>query len=341
MSFIWPPLLLTLLLVPLGAWVAWRIERGRRVRMGALAGLGGAAAATREEGRGHRLTRRLATGLAVGAFVLLCVAMARPQASVSLPRSEGIVMLTFDVSGSMAATDVEPSRMEQAKAVATAFVAEPPPGVLVGVVAFSDGGLAVQVPTDDVALLTRAIDRLTPSLGTSLGEGMLAALEAIRQAESDVPAEYYSNRTPDPAATAAPAVPPGSHDSASIVLLSDGENTSDPGPLEIAQAAAERGIRIHTVGVGTEQGAVLDLDGFQVQTALDRGTLEGVAALTAAAYHPAAEAEASLAAVYTELGRRLSLREEPIEITGLVAAAGLILLAIAGLLSLVRGGRLP
>jgi len=336
MTFLWPPLLLSLALIPLGLLLLRRIEGGRRHRVEALAGLSGAAALP-----APRIRDRVAGALMLAAFVLLCLALARPQATVSLPRYEGTVMLTFDVSGSMAADDVAPSRLEQAKAVARAFAADQRAGVLIGVVAFSDGGLTVQVPTSDPRVVERAIDRLIPSLGTSLGQGMRAALDAIATVEAEVPASYYSNRSPAPEATPEVPIEPGSHDSAAIVLLTDGENTTDPEPLEVARAAAAGGIRVHTVGVGTAAGTVLELDGFSVHTRLDVAMLDEVARVTAGTYHPAADAIDSLDLVYDELGRRLTLREESIEITALVGGAGLVLLTVAGCLSLLLRGRLP
>jgi Ca-activated chloride channel family protein len=185
-----------------------------------------------------------------------------------------------------------------------------------------------------------AIARLIPSLGTSLGQGMLAALEAIAEVEGGVPPEWYSNRSPAPEPSTAP-VEPGSHDSAAIVLLTDGENTTDPEPLEVAMVAAQQGIAVHTVGVGTVEGTTLDLDGFQVHTRLDVAMLEAVAQVTAGTYHPGTDAADSLDAVYQALGRRLTMHEEHLEITALLAAAGLVLLALGGVTSLLLRGRLP
>jgi Ca-activated chloride channel family protein len=341
MTFIWPPMLLALVLVPVGVLVARRIEEGRRRRMAALSGLGrpavpaGGGAGSRSQAR---VGARLPSVLAVAAFAVFAVALARPQATVSLPRIEGTLVLTFDVSGSMAADDVAPTRMEVAKATAKAIVDRRPPGVVVGVVAFSDSGLSVQTPTADQGTLIAAIDRLGPARGTSLGQGILASLGAIQQAETDTPADYYSNRSPEPTAAPTP-VPPGSHDAAEIVLFSDGENNERPDPMAAAQTAADRGIRIQTVGVGTAAGTTLDLDGFRVQTQLDEALLRQIADVTAGRYQPAETADAGV--VYDTLAKRLVARDESIEITALFAAAGLVLLLAAGVVSLARSGRLP
>ena len=335
MTFQWPILLVAVALVPLGLLATRRIDDRRRRR---LAGLGGLGRTTGGPARDRGRTSRVASLLVAFAFVLLAVALARPQASVSLPRIEGTLMLTFDVSASMAADDVAPTRMEVAKAAATKIVEGQPAGVVVGVVAFSDAGLAVQTPTSDQATVLAAIRRLAPSRGTSLGQGILAALGAIAQAESDTPASYYSNRSAEPTATPAP-VAPGSHDAAAIVLFSDGENNQRPDPMSAAQTAADLGIRIVTVGVGTAAGTTLDLDGFRVQSALDEAGLRQVSDLTAGTYQ-AADA-VNPAAVYDQLARHLVVRDEALELTALVAAAGLAILLGATVLSLARTGRLP
>lgn len=338
MTFQWPILLVAVALVPAWFLAAGVIDRRRRAR---LAGLGGLS---REAGTGGGAARRgagaarVATILVAAAFVILAVALARPQATISTPRIEGTLMLTFDVSASMAASDVTPTRMEVAKTAARSVVGHAPPGVVVGVVAFSDAGLTVQAPTADQAAVVAAIERLAPSRGTSVGQGILAALGAIAQAESDTPSGYYSNRSAAPTESPAP-VPPGSHDGAAIVLFSDGENNERPDPLGAAQTAADRGIRIVTVGVGTTAGATLDLDGFRVQSALDEDALRNVADLTAGAYEPAPSLEPS--AVYDQLSRHLVLRDETLELTALFAAAGLLLLLAATVVSLARSGRLP
>ena len=344
MTFQWPLLLVAVALVPLGVLAARSIDRRRRARVADLGGLGRATGGPAGGTRGARGsggsggTSRLAAMLVAGAFVLLAVALGRPQASVSLPRIEGTLVLTFDVSASMAADDVAPTRMEVAKAAATAIVEHQPPGVVVGVVAFSDGALAVQAPTSDQAAVLAAIARLAPSHGTSLGQGILAALGAIAQAESNTPAGYYSNRSAAPTATP-PPVAPGSHDAAAIVLFSDGENNERPDPAGVARIAADRGIRIQTIGVGTAAGTTLDLDGFKVQSALDEAALRHVSELTAGTYQPAGELDPS--AVYDTLTRHLVVRDEAVELTALVAAAGLALLLGATFLSLARTGRLP
>lgn len=342
MSFMWPAMLVSLGLVPLGvaAWLV--IERRRQARAAAMGGLGLRASGRT---RGGRVRERIPALLFLAAMVVLAVAMARPQAAVSLPRSEGIVMLTVDVSGSMAAADVAPSRMEVARDVARRLVEARPDGVVVGVVAFSDDGLAVQEPTADGAALEQAIERLGPASGTSLGRGIDAALDAIEAMEAGTPPETYSDRSPEPTVAPEP-LEPGSREAAAIVLLSDGENTGPPAPLQAARTAADAGVRVHTIGVGTLAGTTLEVDGFVIHTQLDEALLARISALTGgtslALDADAEEAGDSIdpADVYGSLGRQLTARAEPMEVTSLFAGAGVLLLLAGAMTSLVVTGRL-
>lgn len=337
MTLQWPWGLLALLLIPAGFVLNQRLEARRAARVAGLGMFGRHAqpAATR---RRALALDRIAASLVLAAFLLFAIGLARPAATISLPRIEGTLVLTFDVSASMLADDVKPTRMDAAKTAAKAIVDAQPAGVIIGVSAFSDGGLSIQVPTADRGRVVAAVDRLVPSRGTSLGQGITAALTAIEQAESDTPANYYSNRSAEPTTSPAP-VPPGSHDEAAIVLISDGENNERPDPVAAAQAAADRGIRIVTVGVGTTAGTTLDLDGFRVQTALDEPMLQQIAELTDGSYQPATELD--VPAIYRQLATHLVARDMNVELTGLLAALGLVFLLGGVTLTLARGGRLP
>ena len=336
MSFIWPPMLLLLVLIPLGIWAYRAMERRRRLAVEAASGLGlGRGAAGRRSG----FRARIPAVLFVVGLAILVVALARPQSVVDLPREQGTVILAFDVSRSMAADDLKPTRMDAAKAAAKAFVGRQPQGVVIGVVAFSGTGIAVQAPTDDPAAVLAAIDRLGPEQGTSLGQGILASLNAIATAEGESTSGYYTNRSPTPTPEPTP-VPAGFHAPAVIVMVSDGENTESPDPLAAAQTAADRGVRIYTVGIGSTTGATLDLDGFKVHTQLDEATLRQISDLTGGAYHAAADADA-LKSVYDQLDLRLTIEPQEMEITSLFAGASILVLVIGGLGSLVVLGRLP
>jgi Ca-activated chloride channel family protein len=244
-------------------------------------------------------------------------------------------MLVFDVSGSMAADDMQPTRMEAAKAAARAFVEQQQPGVLLGVVAFSDNGFAAQAPTKDRDAVLDAIARLQPQRGTSLAHGVVAAIDTLA---ADPETNFYSNLTPTPAPTPTP-VPGGTYTSAAIVLFTDGENNVSPDPLEAAQIAADRGVRIYTVGIGSAAGAVLNIDGFSVHTRLDEALLHQMADLTGGAYSNAESAE-DLRAVVDNLTPQWVVKPDDTEITSLFAGASIILL-IGGAFSLLWFGRLP
>ena len=338
MSFIWPPMLILGLAIPLGALLHVAIERRRR-RRAAFHGL--LAAATRPLSAGGRagLRRRIPAAFMLVGLTLLVVAAARPEGVVSVPRVEGTVILSFDVSGSMAADDLEPTRMEAAKVAARAFVERQPATVLIGVVAFSDSGFSIQVPTHDQALVMAAIDRLAPERGTSIAVGIEASLATIAAADADPAAGYYTNRSPAPTPEPTP-VPDGTHTSAVIVLLSDGENNQRPDPLAAAATAADRGVRIFTVGIGSAEGTTLEVEGFMVHSRLDEPMLRQIAELTDGAYHAADDPE-ELGAIYAGIDTRLVIRAETMEVTSLVAGAGLLVLLIGGLASLVWLGRMP
>ncbi|MFI5262729.1 MAG: VWA domain-containing protein, partial [Candidatus Limnocylindrales bacterium] len=323
--------LLAVLLVPLGVGLVVLVDRRRRRAVPP----GLAMPAVR---RDRGLRARLPGALLVLGFTVLAIALARPQATIDLPVEQGTVVLAFDVSGSMNATDLSPTRMAAAKAAAKAFVETQPSYVAIGVVAFSDAGIATQAPTKDQASVLAAIDRLTPQKGTSLGEGIAAALKAIEVAETPPSTDYYSNHSPAPTATPAP-VPTGSDTAALIVLLTDGENTVPPDPVTAARTAGDRGVRIDTVGIGTPAGADVQLNGFSVHSALDEATLQQIAQVTGGTYFSAADAS-NLVSVYGGLHPAIAVQPQPVEVTALVAGAGLLLLMVGGLASLAWAGRL-
>jgi Ca-activated chloride channel family protein len=339
MSFIWPLMLLLLALAPLGVVLYVRLQARRKRLMASYGSLGVVQAASKAGKTSHALglRRHIPPALFLAGLTVLALALARPQAVVGLPRMEGTVILTFDVSGSMAADDLKPTRMEAAKVAARTFVEQQPTTVRIGVVAFSDSGLAVQVPTNDHAVILAAINRLSPARGTSLANGIYAALDVL--AKDGEETNYYSNATPEVEATPEP-VPPGSRASTAIVLLTDGENTVSPDPAEAAIEAANRGVRVHTIGVGSPEGALLKVEGFTVQTRLDEATLQGISEFTKGAYFNA-QTEQDLQAIYGNLGTELVIHPEPTEVTPLFAGAGMTLLLIGGVLSLVWFSRLP
>lgn len=350
MSFIWPPMLLSLLLIPVGL-LLYRFIDGRRRR--SLARAYGPAALGRstteaqgrvgardaQPGLGHA-ARFIPGALVVLGLALMGVALARPQAVVALPKEEGTVILAFDVSDSMSATDISPTRIAAAQAAAKDFVANQPSSISIGVVAFSDAGVSVQVPTTDQDTILDAINRLTPQKGTSVAAGITASLNAIAVYEAGPYANnYYSNASPTPIPSPT-AVPSGYHAPAAIVLLTDGENNEQPDPLTAAQAAANQGIRIFTVGIGSAAGTDLDVEGVHVHTSLNADELRQIAQMTDGAYYDATDAQ-QLDSIYSHLNTNLVAKPELTELTSIFAGASLLTLLAGAMASLLWLGRMP
>lgn len=338
MSFVWPGLLWLLLVAPLLVMAYQRAQARRRALAARYGSLGLAAAASIPAWRRH-----LPPALFLGAVVVLLLSLARPIATVSLPRLEGTVILAFDVSRSMAATDMEPTRMDAARAAALAFVESQPATVRIGVVAFSNSGLEVQVPTDDQEAIRAALDRLTPQRGTSLGQGILAAMTALAaDANGDVPEDTGTGSPADPATQVEQFEVPNiaNPEGTAVILFTDGENNEEPNPLEAAIAARGQGVRIYTVGLGSLEGATLELDGFSVHTQMDEGLLQQIAQLSGGNYYRAVDQDA-LAAVYDDVAAQLVVRAQEMEVTALFAGAGILLLLVGGALSLLWFGRVP
>lgn len=338
MSFIWPPMLLSAALIPIGVLLYRAIDRRRRRLLSVYGGRGPAPGSA---GRLIRLRNRVPPALFLCGLAVMSVALARPQAVVALPKQEGTVILAFDVSASMAATDLAPTRMDAAKAAAEDFVARHPSSVTIGVVAFSDFGVSIQTPTSDQGSVIAAIDRLAPQKGTSLASGILASLNVIAIAEAGPYANnYYSNQSPAPTAAPTPTpVPSGYHAPAAIVLLTDGENNESPDPLAAAQTAADRGVRIYTVGIGSAAGTTVTVDGFQIHTQLDEATLQQISQVTGGTYYAASDAQ-QLRSIYDDLDTQLVIQPQMTEITSLLAGMSLLLLIGGVLTSLLWLGRL-
>lgn len=267
------------------------------------------------------------------ALTLLFFGLARPELPVSLPRVEGSVVLAFDVSSSMTADDLEPTRLAAAKEAAVTFVDNQPATINIGVVAFGSGGLVVQEPTADRQAVLAAIERLSPEGGTSLGQGIFTALNAV----AGQPLVLDDDLSLQGAAQKLDVEP---YSSAVIMLLTDGENTAAPDPLDIAQLAAEAGVRLYPVGVGSQEGAVLDMDGFQIVSRLDETILREMASITNGRYYRAEDA-AALQEIYRDVDLQLTIQGEKMEITGILAGVSALFLLIGGALSMFWFGRIP
>ena len=336
MSFIWPTLLFTLLCVPLLVFLYVRMQQRRR-KFAAQYGSLGLVHNTKGAGPGAR--RHIPALIFLTGITLLLISMARPQATISVPRREGTVILTFDVSGSMAADDLKPTRMEAAKAAALDFVDNQPPSVLIGVVAFSDGGISVQAPTANRDETAATIERLVPRRGTSVGNGMLVALNTIAVSAGDDPILNTSTLAPGESAQPLPA-PQGWYTSAVIVLLTDGENNQDPDPVAAADLAADLGVRVYTVGIGTPAGAMVTVEGFTVLSQLNEPMLQYISDTTGGAYYNAGNEE-DLRKIYSDLKPTLSIKREEMEITFILAGLGMLVFLIGGAISLIWFGHVP
>ena len=337
MTFIWPVMLFSLVLIPLFIAAYLLMQRRRRKLTASYSnlGFGSGGKGSQPGARRHVPVVFFFLGLTI-----LAIALARPQAVVALPKQEGTVILAFDVSGSMAADDIKPTRMQAAQAAARDFVKRQPLFVQTGVVAFSDTGLSVQVPTNDPGTVLDAINRLAPQSGTSVGQGILASLNVIASgASGGLPGEVYSNLLLTPTPTPTP-VPHGTHTPAVIILLSDGENNENPDPLAAAQKAADRGVRIYTVGIGSPTGTTVHINGFSLHTQLDEATLQQISQITGGTYYNAQSAQ-DLLKIYEALGSQLVSKPEKTELTALFAGASIFFLLIGGLLSLLWFSRLP
>jgi Ca-activated chloride channel family protein len=300
-----------------------------RRRTAALATAGVAAAAAGRRGRLAGLWCTIA-GIAV-----LAIATAGPTATVPVSHASGTVILAVDVSGSMAATDVPPSRLSAAKKAAQAFINAQPGSVNIGVVAFEQGGLEAAVPSADHASALAAIGRLSAGGGTSLGQAILAALAAIT---GKTVAVGPNGSAPDI----------GFWPSATIVLFSDGQDGGAEGSsgdsaggtdADAAAAVAQKaGVHIDTVGVGTAAGTTVDVEGYHLFTGLDEATLKSISQTTGGSYHPASNAS-ELNGIASSINLRLTITNQPLPLAGAFIALALVLLAAGAVLTVARTGR--
>ena len=327
MSFESPMALAALIVIPaiVAAYVSSVRRRSRRAATLATQGLVTTSSSA-------RLGRRRHIPFVVFALALtaLVIALARPQTDLTTPRREGTVIMAFDVSNSMAADDLDPSRVEAAKTAARAFVEQQPSSIRIGVVAFGDAAVLVQPPTNTPEDVLAAIERLSVEGGTSLGQGLFAALTAIAGKPLTIDESALQSDLG--------AIDIGYFGSSTIVLLSDGENNGEPDPLVVAQIASVAGVHIHAIGIGTPQGTVVDIGGFNVATALDAELLAQVAEVSDGQYYEASNA-AELSEIYKNIDLDFKSVTEHTEVTALFTAGAALLLVIGALLSVFWFGR--
>jgi Ca-activated chloride channel family protein len=345
MIFLWPEMLWLLLAVPLlvgGYLLLLRRRKQGAVRYASL------SVVKEAMGAGPQLRRHIPPLLLLLGLATLLAAVARPTAIVLLPTQQQTIILAMDVSGSMRAKDVEPNRLAASQEAAKAFVADLPSSVRVGVVSFAGTAAVVQAPTHNRDDIVAAIDRFQLQRGTAIGSGIILALATIfPDAGIDVSDSIYGGgrrslpldpgRAPEKKEFT--PVPPGSYTSAAIILLTDGQRTTGPDPLEAAKMAADRGVRVFTVGVGTVKGEVIGFEGWSFLARLDEVTLKAIADLTRAEYFYAGTA-LDLKQIYRSLNTRLVFEKRQTEITALFAAAAAVLVLLSASLSLLWYSRI-
>jgi Ca-activated chloride channel family protein len=344
MTFLWPEALWLLAAVPVLVVLYRMILRRRKTAALAYPNLAMVKTAL---GRGASLRRHLPPALFLGALTLMLLALARPAAMVTLPSQHETVILALDVSGSMRADDVKPTRLAAAQAAARAFINDTPGSTRIGLVAFAGSAALVQAPTRNRDELLSAIEQLQLQNATAVGSGILVSLKAIfPEQDFDV--------APQPLQSAAAGrsrplqqerkpgtkpVPPGSYQSAVVILLTDGQTTTGPDPVDAARLAAERGVRVFTVGVGTPDGQILTGEGWSIRVRLDEDALKVIADLTRGEYFFAGNAP-DLKKIYESLNSRLVMEKKQTEITAFFTAAAAALALVAAGLSLLWFSRI-
>jgi Ca-activated chloride channel family protein len=325
MTFEWPLLLWSLALVPimLGLYVlAQRRRRAYAMRFTNLALLREVA------GRRPGLRRHIPPLFFLLGLTALLVSLARPTAVIAVPRDDADVMLVIDVSGSMVATDLRPTRMDAARQAAEAFVQSLPPDTRVGLVSFSNRARLDAPLTRDHAVVLAALRGLQAQGGTAIGDGLGLAIDVIQRGANDPAATNgaTANGATAPQATASEAQHGGM-----IVLLSDGASSVGQPPEQAANRASQAGITVHTVGIG-QRNSGARVNGT-IPVDLDERTLQQIAHTTGGQYFYAAEST-DLKQIYANIGSQVSWTEERTEVTAVVSAFGAVLMLTAGLFSL-------
>ena len=346
MTFLWPEMLWLLLVVP--ALVAAYFFLLRRKKEAALR-YASLSMVKEALGSSQKYRRHIPPLLFLIALMALIFAIARPAAVVTLPSQHRTIILAMDVSGSMRATDVQPNRITASQNAAKAFVADQPSNVRIGVVSFAGTAAVVQAPTQNREDVIAAIDRFQLQRATAIGSGIIVSLATIfPDAGIDVSALIYGRNGPRgmPLEQAGKAdkkdfkpVAPGSYASAAIILLTDGQRTTGPDSIEAARMAADRGVRIFTVGFGTKSGETIGFEGWSMRVRLDEETLKTIASMTRGEYFYAGSA-ADLKKVYESLNSRFLLEKKDMEISALFAAAAAVAALVSALLSLLWFNRI-
>ncbi|HYF42745.1 MAG TPA: VWA domain-containing protein [Ramlibacter sp.] len=345
MHFLWPQYLWLMAALPLLILLyVWLLRRKKKmaVRYASL------SIVKEAMGPGQTIRRHIPPALFLLAMAAMLVAAARPVAVISLPSTQQTIILAMDVSGSMRATDVQPNRLEAAQAAAKSFLKELPRHVKVGIVAFAGSAQVAQLPTVNREDLVTAIDRFQLQRATATGNAIVISLATLfpdqgielaalqggrdRQRGFAIDAEKKEKKEFTPVA-------PGSYSSAAIIMLTDGQRTTGVDPIEAAKMAADRGVRVYTVGIGTVDGETIGFEGWSMRVRLDEEALKAVANKTAAEYFYAGTAD-DLKKVYDTLSSKLTVEKKETEISGLLALAAAFLSLLSAGLSILWFNRI-
>jgi Ca-activated chloride channel family protein len=355
MTFLWPEMLWLLLAAPVLVGIYVLLLRRRKkgaVRYASLS-------LVREAiGPGQRFRRHVPPALFLLAMIAAIFAIARPSAVITLPSEQRVIVMALDVSLSMRATDIEPTRFAAAKEAAKIFVQDQPKDVRVAVVSFAGTASVVQSPTQNRDDLVAAIDRLELQRHTAIGSAIIVSLAALFPDDGiDLESILFGARPSPDGGRVGPLdkdkarkgsekekkqftpVQPGSNPSAAIILLTDGRRTTGPDPLDAARMAAERGVRVYTVGFGTKEGSSVSIDGWSIYMRFDEESLKAIADLTRAEYFHAGSAT-DLKKVYDTLNAKFVLERKETEITALAIAVAAVLSVAAGVLSILWFNRI-
>lgn len=347
MSFVWAPMLWLVPVVASSLVVLYLWVRKRRHAALRFSDLGRIKTA---RGAGQAWRAHLPPLLLLLAICALLLALARPTAPIELLTQRTHVIMAIDVSLSMRANDIMPDRISVAQAASHTFINAQPKHVQLGLVTFAASAQLVQKPTRDSAALHQAIDRLTLQLGTATGSGMLVALAALfPEASGEIDALNFGRVTigeravspsyrDEPASAPVSPVPPGSNNTALVILLSDGRRTTGPDPIDVARKFAERGVRVYTIGFGNFDSMRADDSDWAVHLKPDEESLKAVAAMTQAKYFRASDQQ-QLTKIYEGLGEQLIAEKKDVELGALFSAAAALLTVLAVGLSVRWFGR--
>lgn len=345
MHFLWPQYLWLMAALPLLVVLyVWLLRRKKKmaVRYASL------SIVKEAMGAGQQVRRHIPPVLFLLALAAMLLAAARPVAVIALPSNQQTIILAMDVSGSMRATDVQPNRLVAAQNAAKAFIGELPRHVKVGIVAFAGSAQVAQLPTVNREDLVTAIDRFQLQRATATGNAIVISLATLfpddgidlqamqtgrdRQRGFSIDSEKKEKKERAPVA-------PGSFNSAAIIMLTDGQRTTGVDPLEAAKLAADRGIRVYTVGIGTVDGETIGFEGWSMRVRLDEETLKAIANKTSAEYFYAGTAQ-DLKKVYEALSSKLTVEKKETEISALFALGAAVLTLLSAGLSLLWFNRI-